>query len=167
MSQLVRLKSQYAVIILVNRKGGIETKMKRLLKSRKALSPVVAAIILIAVTVAVSIAVAAWMGALTFTFMQTEEVSFTGYTWDSTSPYTWIQLTVKNTGSADVTLSGVRINAQDADSWGYSPSYSLPAGGSVTLNVTRAAGYTSGTKYEFTVLTAKGNMFGPYIKTAP
>lgn len=38
-------------------------------KSRKALSPVVASMILIAVTVAVSIAVAAWMGALTFTFM--------------------------------------------------------------------------------------------------
>jgi flagellin-like protein len=35
-------------------------------KSRRALSPVIATIILIAVTVAVSIAVAAWMGALTF-----------------------------------------------------------------------------------------------------
>ncbi|NIQ04873.1 MAG: hypothetical protein GWO20_03795, partial [Candidatus Korarchaeota archaeon] len=46
--------------------------MKRIWKGKKALSPVVAAIILIAVTVAVSIAVAAWMGALTFTFMGTE-----------------------------------------------------------------------------------------------
>ncbi|TET56281.1 hypothetical protein E3J51_05155, partial [Candidatus Bathyarchaeota archaeon] len=55
--------------------------MKKLLKSRKALSPVVAAIILIAVTVAVSIAVAAWMGALTFTFMQTEQVSITAMTY--------------------------------------------------------------------------------------
>jgi len=45
----------------VNSKGGKEPKMKKLLKSKKALSPVVAAIILIAVTVAVSIAVAAWM----------------------------------------------------------------------------------------------------------
>ncbi len=147
-------------------KGGIETEMKRLLKSRKALSPVVAAIILIAVTVAVSIAVAAWMGALTFTFMQTEELSFTGYTWDSTSPYTWIQITVKNTGSADMTLSGVRINDADAASWGYT-TLSLTAGDSVQLNVTRTGGYTSGVKYEFTVITAKGNIFGPYIKNAP
>ncbi len=46
-------------------------------KSRKALSPVVASIILIAVTVAVSIAVAAWMGALTFNFMATEQVNIT------------------------------------------------------------------------------------------
>jgi flagellin-like protein len=43
----------------------------KILKNRKALSPVVASIILIAVTVAVSIAVAAWMGALTIGFMGT------------------------------------------------------------------------------------------------
>jgi len=42
-----------------------------MLRSKKALSPVVASIILIAVTVAVSIAVAAWMAALPFTFMRT------------------------------------------------------------------------------------------------
>jgi len=41
-----------------------------MMKERKALSPVVASIILFAVTVAVGIAVAAWMGALTFNFMK-------------------------------------------------------------------------------------------------
>ena len=163
MSQLVRLKSQYAIIILVNLKGGIETKMKRLLKSRKALSPVVAAIILIAVTVAVSIAVAAWMGALTFTFMQTEEVSFTGYAWESTSPATWFNMTVKNTGSADVTITDVRINGQDAN-WGHT-TLTLGAGDDYEIHVTGT--YNSGVKYEFTVITAKGNTFGPYIRTAP
>jgi len=143
--------------------------MKRLFKSQKALSPVVAAIILIAVTVAVSIAVAAWMGALTFTFMKTEELSFTGYTWDSTSPYTWIQITVKNTGSSDMSISEVRINDQTAGGAGQTLPYSLAAGSSVTFNVTRSgsAAYTSGVKYEFTVITAKGNTFGPYTKTAP
>jgi flagellin-like protein len=139
--------------------------MKRLLKSRKALSPVVAAIILIAVTVAVSIAVAAWMGALTFTFMQTEELSFTGYTWESASPATWINITVKNTGSSDMTLSNVRVNGQDA-TWGHT-TYPLAAGTSKELQVSLAGGYSSGVKYEFTVITAKGNTFGPYIRTAP
>ncbi len=42
------------------------------LRSKKALSPVVAAIILIVVTVIVSIAVAAMMGALTFTYMKAD-----------------------------------------------------------------------------------------------
>ena len=143
--------------------------MKKLFKSRKALSPVVAAIILIAVTVAVSIAVAAWMGALTFTFMATEEITFTGYTWDSTSPVTWIELTVKNTGSGDLSISEARINDVAAGGAGQTLPYLLTPGSSVTLNVTRSGGaaYTSGVKYEFTVLTAKGNVFGPYIKTAP
>ena len=49
--------------------------MRKLLKSKKALSPVVAAIILIAVTVAVSIAVAAWMGSLSMGFMETKELT--------------------------------------------------------------------------------------------
>jgi hypothetical protein len=53
-------------------KGGIE--MKTLLKSEKAVKPVVAAIILIAVTVAVSVTVAAWMGSLTFTFMSSTKI---------------------------------------------------------------------------------------------
>ena len=50
-------------------------KMKKLQHNAKALSPVVASIILIAVTVAVSIAVAAWMGGLSSSFMQTEQAS--------------------------------------------------------------------------------------------
>jgi len=53
--------------------------LRKLFKSRKALSPVVAAIILIAVTVAVAIAVAAWMGALTLTFMRLAEEPLLAY----------------------------------------------------------------------------------------
>jgi flagellin-like protein len=138
--------------------------MKRLLKSKKALSPVVAAIILIAVTVAVSIAVAAWMGALTFTFMKTEEITFTGYTWASDNSY--INLQVKNTGSSGLTISEVRVSdvATSNNVTGTS-SATLSAGGSVTIQVTKT--FTSGVKYEFTLVTAKGNTFGPYVKTAP
>ena len=42
--------------------------------NRRGLSPVVSSIFLIIVEVAVSIGVAAWMGALTFTFMQVKPV---------------------------------------------------------------------------------------------
>ncbi|HUV98034.1 MAG TPA: archaellin/type IV pilin N-terminal domain-containing protein [Candidatus Paceibacterota bacterium] len=141
--------------------------MKRLLKSRKALSPVVAAIILIAVTVAVSIAVAAWMGALTFTFMQTEEMSFTNYEWGASNAYCQIQ--VKNTGSSALSISEVRVNDVIAADDGIDTStpYQLAPGDTVNLNITRTGGYTSGVKYEFKVITAKGNTFGPYIRTAP
>ena len=56
-----------------------------MLKSRKALNPVAASIILIAVVVAVTITVGAWMGVLTFSFVQdTKNIvvvdSFSNYT---------------------------------------------------------------------------------------
>jgi flagellin-like protein len=80
----------------------------KILRSRKALSPVVASIILIAVTVAVSIAVAAWMGALSFSFMGTGESLQVGtpYAWNSTS----VTIKVTNTGGGIVTIGWCRVN---------------------------------------------------------
>jgi flagellin-like protein len=80
----------------------------KILRSRKALSPVVASIILIAVTVAVSIAVAAWMGALSFSFMGTGESLQVGtpYAWNSTS----VTIKVTNTGGGIVTIEWCRVN---------------------------------------------------------
>ena len=46
--------------------------MRRLLKSKKALSPVVATIFFIAVIVVVSVVIAFWLGGLTFSFMRPE-----------------------------------------------------------------------------------------------
>ncbi|HVP27112.1 MAG TPA: archaellin/type IV pilin N-terminal domain-containing protein [Candidatus Bathyarchaeia archaeon] len=88
-------------------------KMK-VLKSKKALSPVVASIILIAVTVAVSIAVAAWMGALTIGFMGSSSITITDTrfypTSGSGSPSNYINITLKNTGTKTVTINQIKIN---------------------------------------------------------
>lgn len=55
-------------------------------KNAKALSPVVASIILIAVTVAVSVVVAAWMGGMTIGLMcSAEQVSITNIAFPSGS----------------------------------------------------------------------------------
>jgi flagellin-like protein len=133
--------------------------MKKLFKSRKALSPVVAAIILIAVTVAVSIAVAAWMGALTFTFMKTEEVkvvSINRSTWSNTTA----TVTLKNSGTSDLTIDSVRVNDDDAT---LTPA-TLTPGQEANFDVEYT--YVSGTKYEFAFYTATGNRY-PYTSTAP
>jgi len=138
----------------------------KILKNAKALSPVVASIILIAVTVAVSIAVAAWMGALSFNFMGTEQLSFTNYTWGTNDAN--INITVRNSGSSDLSIQEVRIDG-NTPTGVVTPSlatpYPLIKGNSVTLNITST--YSPGVQYEFTVITTKGNIFGPYIKTAP
>jgi flagellin-like protein len=136
----------------------------KILKNAKALSPVVASIILIAVTVAVSIAVAAWMGALSFNFMNTEQLTFTNYKW--TTGNTDFQFTIKNTGSTDLTLAEARVDGV-APTTSNCTAYQLVKGASVGIDVAVTGGFDSGIQYEFTVITAKGNTFGPYIKTAP
>lgn len=135
-------------------------KMRKIFKSKKALSPVVAAIILIAVTVAVSIAVAAWMGALTFTFMKTEELKVQGHTWtDGTS----ITLTVKNSGTSPLTLSEARVNDIANTGATFTPATLDPG---LTSQVVISQTYVSGTKYEFAVITATGNKY-TYVATCP
>jgi len=140
--------------------------MRKLWKCRKALSPVVAAIILIAVTVAVSIAVAVWMGALSFTFMKTEELKIKGLVWGTkvSTYYTSAVLTVQNTGTATLTVNQVKVNSGDAT---MSPSTAtLNPGDQTTLTVTRTGNFTSGTKYEFLFYTATGNRY-TWPETAP
>jgi len=140
----------------------------KILKNAKALSPVVASIILIAVTVAVSIAVAAWMGALSFNFMATEQLQFTNYAW-GTSNATYA-MTVKNSGSSDLSIQEVRVDGNIITAVTADPATPYPLltkGSLVTLNITMTGGFSHGIQYEFTVVTAKGNIFGPYIRTAP
>ena len=134
--------------------------MKKLLKHKKALSPVVAAIILIAVTVAVSIAVAAWMGALTIGFMGTEELKVTGVEFTDTDTI----ITVKNIGTAKVVIEEVRAGGVSlTDVAVLSPSGSgneLPAGETGTITWSRTLfAWTEGTAYDFEIVTGKGNIF--------
>ena len=140
------------------------------LKNRRGLSPVVASIILIAVTVAVSIAVAAWMGALSFSFMGNGEQMQLG------SPYGWVKLgtTVNLTASCSSgnawTIVQVRVNnTVCAFQWWWSnttqgTAYNTPAGPvasqqGVTLIITTAFNFYSGYSYTFVVVTAKNNEF--------
>jgi flagellin-like protein len=143
--------------------------MKRLLKSKKALSPVVAAIILIAVTVAVSIAVAAWMGALTFTFMKTEELRITSVTFtDLSTPV----IACTNTGADTLTVTSVTVDdvAQTGLTWGAqfdATAHSLDKGQSGTITIALGSALTSGAKYTFAVLTSGGNKYTYTTTAAP
>ncbi len=132
-------------------------KMKKLWRNRKALSPVIAAIILIAVTVAVSIAVAAWMGALTFTWMGTEELTIDTLTW--TGPNTGFTIKVDNTGTRDLTITQIQVNYGTT---GVTQPTNLPlqltaAGTTTFTNV--AFVYTNGTSYDISIVTSSGYKF--------
>jgi flagellin-like protein len=142
--------------------------IRKIRKNAKALSPVVASIILIAVTVAVSIAVAAWMGALTVGFMDTEQIAFGTPSFQTGTASTGsVQIALKNTGTSSVVISYVYLNGV-AIAEGDISSPTLPAtidaNGQATLNFTAAI--TAGNNYEIKVVTSKNNPF-MYTAVAP
>jgi flagellin-like protein len=130
----------------------------KILKCKKALSPVVASIILIAVTVAVSIAVAAWMGALTFSFMGTEQLTLSKITWNwnSNSTLRTFTIYVNNTGTKDVTINQILVN------YG---SVTKPTNVPYILKTTQHATfivyypYSNGTNYDISVVTSDNYKF--------
>ncbi|HTY74642.1 MAG TPA: archaellin/type IV pilin N-terminal domain-containing protein, partial [Candidatus Nanoarchaeia archaeon] len=132
----------------------------------KALSPVVASIILIAVTVAVSVAVAAWMGGMTLGFMQTEQVKVQTPSFDTTAKT--VTIDVSNSGTQAVVLSKVSINGIDVTTASdLAAPYTLQANKDVVIVIdgqnsnypATAPGITAGNNYQVTVTTSKGNQF--------
>jgi flagellin-like protein len=127
----------------------------KILKSKKALSPVVASIILIAVTVAVSLAVAIWMGSLTTGQMGVEELRITKLTWGSNN--NGFTITVNNTGTRDSVITQIRVNYATTGVSVSNLPLTLKAGTGTTIAVTYA--YTNGTRYDISVMTQSGREF--------
>ena len=144
--------------------------MRKLLKSKKALSPVVAAIILIAVTVAVSIAVAAWMGALTFTFMKTDQFNIAAVNFQGTAGAgaNYINMTIQNIGTSSFTISSAaKINGVSKTA-----TFAL-TGGNMTIGAGKtgyiqiqSVGWQNGQQYSMELLTTSGTKID-YVANAP
>jgi len=139
----------------------------KILKSRKALSPVVASIILIAVTVAVSLAVAIWMGALTTGFMGSGEQLQVGNPWGWTTNAVYVNIT--NTGGSSITISAVRVSGQvaifsvnyyDSNCIYSNNQLTLKPGGKAGLQIKNPSGnWTRGIPYTITIVTAANHEF--------
>jgi flagellin-like protein len=140
--------------------------MKKFLKNKKALSPVVAAIILIAVTVAVSIAVAAWMGSLTIGFMDsTSELTIIGLDFAYGDSETGsIAVHVTNSGTSYFTVRNVRVNGELTDSWSSGTSDTVEPGESEIFTITHTV--TPGSKYSVAFYDIDGTLVGAYMATA-
>jgi len=139
--------------------------MRKLLKSKKALSPVVAAIILIAVTVAVSIAVAAWMGSLTIGFMETTELTITDLDFTIGDVSTGrIVVHVTNSGTSSFTVDRIRVNGEIDSTWSSGTSDTMAPSTSETFTITQTV--AAGNKYAVTLYKIDGTMVGAYTDTA-
>jgi flagellin-like protein len=135
--------------------------IRKMKKNAKALSPVVASIILIAVTVAVSIAVAAWMGALVVGQMSTEEVKISNVEFaDGTAI-----IMARNTGSSAVTITEVYLGNSLVASPTMDPTDGVIQPNAV-LYVNVTATFTAGQAYQFKLVSSQGNPFVS-VATAP
>ena len=91
------------------------TKRKTgLLRDKRAVSPVIATVILVAVTIVVAVAVAYWMGGIAGLYTRYEQVEISSaYAIKDTDHGYWnITVELKNTGSADATLDNLLVNGK-------------------------------------------------------
>ncbi len=137
----------------------------KMLKSKKALSPVVAAIILIAVTVAVSLAVAIWMGALTGGFMSSGERVKLG------TPYDWqaksVKVYVVNDGGSTVRIVAARVIGGKSDELidehvSFESPYAIPPKEGMEITVNIQGTFVSGYEYTIKLITSANNEFSTH-----
>jgi flagellin-like protein len=142
--------------------------VKNTRQNKKALSPVVASIILLAAAVAISLATCGWLGALTLHYTGTTAITvnnaqFTGPPGQTTNT---IVLSLKNTGTQGVTIDTVEVNEKKFD---FNPSQ----GENTTYNpaeskdlVLRNVDWQPGLTYTFEILGNGAQTVGAYQTNA-
>ena len=107
-------------------------------KNRKAVSPVIATVILVAVAITISVAVAYWMGGISSQYTKFEKVEVSNAIISTPAAGTWnIQVTLKNTGTSSATINDVFIN--DRPLAKLSPPVALAGNGAWDNSVTTIA----------------------------
>jgi len=81
-------------------------------QKRKAVSPVIATVILVAVAITVAVGVSYWMSGISSQYTQFEKIEIqTGYASSITGGLGWnVTMEIKNSGSAEASLTHVFIN---------------------------------------------------------
>jgi len=159
--------------------GEKQMKLKKTFNGNlKAVSPVIATIIIVAIAITMSIAVAYWLLGLGGSFTKFEKVEFTTafVTGDQATGYT-INMALKNTGSAAATIDqpSILYNGKPANVTGgagtiittFVPLTLNPGVSSTTATIALPiAGYTSGMTVEVTIHTTGGKDY-PKVITLP
>ena len=93
----------------------------RNINNKRALSPVIATVILVAVAITVAVAVAYWMGGIAGQYTKFEKIEIQSAlcVYNSSSPKHWkITMMVKNTGTATATIDKVFLNGIEVNDYG-------------------------------------------------
>ncbi len=143
--------------------------MKKILGNRKAISTILAALLMVVIVVVASVMVYAWstglLGGLLVTPQAGKEVlNMESYTFNSAN--TVATLFIRNTGSADITLQSYYVSngtatAQFAKTTGWTAG-PITVNNVLQVSIDITGGtftYTAGHSYEVTVVTTRNNQF--------
>lgn len=104
-----------------------EMKNVKTLRKRRAVSPVIATVIIVAVTITVAVAVSYWMSGIASQYTSFEKVELKSayasrkYDADDTTFMGWIiEIGVQNTGSSTATLESLFVNEKPMSEYGTS-----------------------------------------------
>jgi len=137
---------------------------KSLRKNSKAVSPVISTIIIVSVAIVMSIAVAYWMLGLGTSFTRFEKLEFqSAYVVVESNGNFTIQIKIKNTGTAALSLDEVFLNGKPLSAYGgaaveYLTPSTLEPGDSQEGKISLKANgeWNSGMSVEVTIRTAGG-----------
>ncbi len=136
------------------------------MNTRKAISPILATVIIIAVTLVIAIGVIGWIMGIWGSFGSTESLQIypdSNITIKGTSATLYLH--VKNTGTATAVIKKIEIVGIATNTTGFSQSSIKPGEETwITLNVGAASSYTAGTSYQVKVYTAAGNVYSAVVQ---
>ncbi len=114
-----------------------------MIRNKRALSPVIATVILVAVTIVVAVAVAYWMGGIASLYTRFERIEVTKWyaVKDETSGNYTVTIELKNSGSADATMNYLLVNGRPLEDYN----------GNITITPSLPAAIQIGKSKEFTI----------------
>ena len=138
--------------------------------NNKAVSQVIAALLLIAISVAAAVLVYVFsiglLGSLQSSGGQQakQQLIMEAYAWNNAVPPTILALTVRNVGPSQIQVSDVFINgvlkaAAYGGAFGGAGGSTLGVGSSGTITLNGLAGYSSGVAYTIKVVSIDGAVF--------
>jgi flagellin-like protein len=97
----------------------------REIRNKRAVSPVIATVILVAVAITIAVAVAYWMGGISSQYTRFEKIEITSAycesttgTWGESRPCWKITLDLRNTGTTEATIIAAFVNSKQIADYG-------------------------------------------------
>ncbi|MCW4024166.1 MAG: DUF4352 domain-containing protein [Candidatus Bathyarchaeota archaeon] len=144
-------------------------KRKNFFRSIKAVSPVIATIILVAISIVMAISVAYWALGIGGSFTKFEKMQYTYAYPVANEDSTWsIMLNVKNTGTATATINNIFLNGQPYTTYTTEPTVTFDPdsmlvnpgqNSTITITAGYAEPWASGMSIQVDVMTAAGNSY--------